>query len=268
MTKFKDWQIEGLEKYYPRIIDGIWWVGDENTGVIAEGKDGQDGITPHIGDNGNWYFGNRDTGVKAKAEDGVGNQNLQQTTDKGNFTDKDLLVERGGIKGAYSNFGVRYADEQGELGMMLAARDPEAGKILSFGYDKYLAFRLKEQTQMLAGADFKSRVSGHKARNGIDFVTLTQLKSFNPEAPSSPEHSFHRYQDLILATSEMYLNLPEVHTDDFEDWKGTKLRIVSHAGVSLNRPFVDKYGNMEGTNKIEGGESVELMFLQGHWYEV
>ena len=31
---------------------------------------GQNGITPHIGANGNWYLGNADTGVKASGEDG------------------------------------------------------------------------------------------------------------------------------------------------------------------------------------------------------
>lgn len=31
---------------------------------------GADGITPHIGANGNWYIGETDTGVKAKGENG------------------------------------------------------------------------------------------------------------------------------------------------------------------------------------------------------
>ena len=34
------------------------------------GGGGQNGITPHIGSNGNWYIGDNDTGVKAKGEDG------------------------------------------------------------------------------------------------------------------------------------------------------------------------------------------------------
>lgn len=34
--------------------------------------DGKDGITPHIGDNGNWYLGSTDTGVKAEGNDGRG----------------------------------------------------------------------------------------------------------------------------------------------------------------------------------------------------
>lgn len=35
-----------------------------------EGTGGADGITPHIGENGNWFIGDEDTGVKAKGEDG------------------------------------------------------------------------------------------------------------------------------------------------------------------------------------------------------
>lgn len=35
-----------------------------------KGSDGHDGITPHIGDNGNWYIGDTDTGVKAQGEPG------------------------------------------------------------------------------------------------------------------------------------------------------------------------------------------------------
>lgn len=39
---------------------------DQENGVF----DGKDGITPHIGANGNWYLGETDTGVKAQGEDG------------------------------------------------------------------------------------------------------------------------------------------------------------------------------------------------------
>lgn len=36
----------------------------------AKGEDGQDGVTPVIGSNGNWWIGNKDTGVKARGENG------------------------------------------------------------------------------------------------------------------------------------------------------------------------------------------------------
>ena len=35
-----------------------------------DGRDGKDGITPHIGANGHWYLGDADTGVKAVGDDG------------------------------------------------------------------------------------------------------------------------------------------------------------------------------------------------------
>lgn len=42
---------------------GKLWVVKEK--CTLRGKDGTDGITPHIGTNGNWYIGDTDTGVKA-----------------------------------------------------------------------------------------------------------------------------------------------------------------------------------------------------------
>ena len=54
----------------PHIKDGNWWIGDTDTGVKAEGVDGANGVTPHIGANNNWWIGETDTGVKAIATDG------------------------------------------------------------------------------------------------------------------------------------------------------------------------------------------------------
>lgn len=43
--------------------------------LFLKGKDGKDGITPHVGTNGNWYIGKTDTGVKAQGPKGdQGNQ--------------------------------------------------------------------------------------------------------------------------------------------------------------------------------------------------
>ncbi|MEG0808404.1 MAG: leucine-rich repeat protein, partial [Alistipes sp.] len=48
--------------------NGNWWIGTTDTGVKAQGDAG---VTPHIGDNGNWWIGTTDTGVKAQGEEGV-----------------------------------------------------------------------------------------------------------------------------------------------------------------------------------------------------
>ena len=59
--------------------DNLWQVSYDNgatwvsLGVKATGdagKDGADGVTPHIGENGNWWVGETDTGVSAKGPKG------------------------------------------------------------------------------------------------------------------------------------------------------------------------------------------------------
>lgn len=42
-----------------------WIIGAQDTGIVAEGKDG---VTPHIGENGNWFVGDTDTGVNASTD--------------------------------------------------------------------------------------------------------------------------------------------------------------------------------------------------------
>ena len=46
--------------------NGATWVSLGVKATGAAGKDGADGVTPHIGENGNWWVGNTDTGVSAK----------------------------------------------------------------------------------------------------------------------------------------------------------------------------------------------------------
>jgi hypothetical protein len=52
----------------------IDWPKDKTTQVdfytYLKGKDGENGLTPHVGSNGNWFIGATDTGVPAKGEKG------------------------------------------------------------------------------------------------------------------------------------------------------------------------------------------------------
>lgn len=41
-----------------------------DTGVVARGIDGDNGTTPHIGQNGHWFLGSTDTGVPARGPEG------------------------------------------------------------------------------------------------------------------------------------------------------------------------------------------------------
>lgn len=38
--------------------------------ALLKGDKGADGITPHIGENGNWYLGSTDTGKPSRGEKG------------------------------------------------------------------------------------------------------------------------------------------------------------------------------------------------------
>ena len=45
--------------------------GNVAYGVAKQGKSGENGETPYVGENGNWWLGNTDTGVKAEGQDGA-----------------------------------------------------------------------------------------------------------------------------------------------------------------------------------------------------
>ena len=64
--------VNGSDGITPHIdsVTKRWFIGDTDTGILAEGVDGNDGITPSIGANGNWFIGDTDTGVTAQGKDG------------------------------------------------------------------------------------------------------------------------------------------------------------------------------------------------------
>lgn len=65
----------------PRIGDnGNWWVGDTDTGVIAQGQNGSNGNSPYIGENGNWWISESDTGIAAMGKDGADGVGIKSIT--------------------------------------------------------------------------------------------------------------------------------------------------------------------------------------------
>ncbi len=72
---------DGENGLTPRIgTNGNWWIGEEDTGIFAQGPqgeqgnsgvNGENGLTPRIGANGNWWIGTVDTGVKAQGSSGT-----------------------------------------------------------------------------------------------------------------------------------------------------------------------------------------------------
>lgn len=69
-------EFKGDDGVTPHIgSNGNWYIGDTDTGISAKGTKGDSGITPHIGDNGNWYIGTTDTGISAKGVKGDPGEN-------------------------------------------------------------------------------------------------------------------------------------------------------------------------------------------------
>lgn len=76
---------DGLNGITPHIGEnGNWWIGTIDTGVHAQGEkgeQGESGLTPYIGENGNWFVGDVDLGVKAQGEQGIQGEQGEKGTD-------------------------------------------------------------------------------------------------------------------------------------------------------------------------------------------
>lgn len=60
---------QGKDGESPSIgADGLWYVGGKSTGVAARGENG---LTPSIGEDGTWVIGGENTGVAAQGRDGL-----------------------------------------------------------------------------------------------------------------------------------------------------------------------------------------------------
>lgn len=133
----------------PHIGDnGNWFIGSTDTGVPAKGKDG---LAPHIGDNGNWFIGSTDTGVPAKGKDGL----TPHIGENGNWFigSTDTGVSAKGKDGTDGNDGMNGADGTvlwpsiriDSAGMLILDLPGETeGNVLSLDSEGYLCLDLKD----------------------------------------------------------------------------------------------------------------------------
>ena len=56
------------------------------------GQDGQDGLTPHVGENNNWWIGETDTGVSATGPTGPAGDSIT-ITDSSTDADGNVVIE-------------------------------------------------------------------------------------------------------------------------------------------------------------------------------
>lgn len=102
------------EIWYPTVLESgtiTWEKSASETPPIPrniKGAKGDDGITPHIGDNGNWHIGFVDTGIAAKGTDGFSpsiteNPENTSTIYKLDITTKDGTITTPNLKGKDGN---------------------------------------------------------------------------------------------------------------------------------------------------------------------
>jgi len=155
--------------------NGNWWIGDTDTGVKAEGvdgedgkdgtngkdgvdgedgKDGVDGLTPYIGSNGNWWIGDTDTGVKAAGSDGKDGVNGEDGKD--GINGEDGKDGKDGVDGKTPTFKI----ENGQLWVSYddGTSWKSLGGVTSEG---------GEGIQGPAGADGKDGVDGEDGKDGL-----------------------------------------------------------------------------------------------------
>lgn len=107
---------DGTDGLTPHIDSATkhWFIGTNDTGVKAEGvdgADGEDGVTPHIdATTKHWFIGDTDTGVLAKGQDGKDGKSISTITKD---DDDNLIVTF--TDGSTQNIGKLSVDIQGDF---------------------------------------------------------------------------------------------------------------------------------------------------------
>ena len=107
---------DGTDGLTPHIDSATkhWFIGTNDTGVKAEGKDGtdgEDGVTPHIdATTKHWFIGDTDTGVLAKGQDGKDGKSISTITKDDN---DNIIVTF--TDGSTQNIGKLSVDIQGDF---------------------------------------------------------------------------------------------------------------------------------------------------------
>lgn len=107
---------DGIDGLTPHIDSATkhWFIGTNDTGVTADGKDGtdgEDGVTPHIdATTKHWFIGDTDTGVLAKGQDGKDGKSISTITKD---DDDNIIVTF--TDGSTQNIGKLSVDIQGDF---------------------------------------------------------------------------------------------------------------------------------------------------------
>ncbi|MBU3813553.1 MAG: tail fiber domain-containing protein [Candidatus Bacteroides intestinipullorum] len=198
-----------------------WWIGEEDTGVLAKG---QNGSTPSIGNNGNWYINGEDTG---KPSQGVQGEN--------------------GANGADGTNGKDGADgEDGKTPIL------EIGQVSTLSPDSLATVSLTpDGTDLQGNPKYQLNFGIPKGENGtseeIDNITLSSLSDLNQswENLLKSEPDFATTSSNVASATKLQIGR-SIWGQNFD---GTK----SLSGDMSNVSSISMDGNLSGVKTLTGG---------------
>lgn len=188
---------------------------------ILQGEPGADGITPHIGENGNWWIGEVDTGVCAVAQNGSNGVDGKDGTDgKDGAPGKDGVDGTPGVDGQNGKDGTNGKDGKDGVSVTSCVINDKGELVVSYSNGK---------SENLGG------VVGEDGANGKNGVGITGI-------------NINQNGELIITLSDSTKNLGCIVGSNGE--KGSD-------GVGVENAYIDNNGNLviiltDGTMKDLG----------------
>ena len=183
-----------------------------------DGADGKDGNTPFIGENGNWWIGTNDTGVKAKGKDGSAGEkgDTGEKGEKGDKGDKGDKGQNGSCAGWFYGTlwtkGDLYKENGAERPVGIKVyKEAESGGLVSTYMDEiYLKKGHRYSVTISASMELQS----HEDRSGNYSVQMTdnyddgfcreatRIKRDGVKLPYSRDQHHFSFSRIYIASDE------------------------------------------------------------------
>lgn len=246
--------------------DDLRQLSDEITKIPSgkDGVDGQDGVTPTIGDNGNWYLGDTDTGKPSRGEagpqgpagadgkDGVDGQPGADGSPGADGKSAYQYAQDGGYTGTEEEFAEKLAQGQltGTTGNLMPTQVYNAVSAgipvkvqyvdSTYGLLSFTAFNIAESLNVIVsqtivcynGMYILAELNGIKSNNtwGTAFTTLAEKTDIptalhNPNALTFTGAVTGSYD----GSAAMTVSIPSAVTDDhINSLIDTKLGVIEN----------------------------------------
>lgn len=195
--------------------DGETFQQKFNNGELKgqDGVSGADGITPHIGDNGNWFIGETDTNKPSQGTNGVnGNDGvgvaksevntsgeLVITYSNGDSTNLGKIVGKDGLDGTNGQNGLSAYEIAKNGGFIGTEEDWLKSLKGTDGAKGEQGIQGIQGEKGQDGADGKNGTDGKTPVKGTDYFTAEDKSEFTAEVTESLKPEFVKKQDKLTA---------------------------------------------------------------------